>query len=227
LLPLGGAPVIDHVIDRVRRAEGIDGVVAAITDDPLDGELEVHLDACGVQVVRGDTDDVLARFDLAARAASADVVVRVTGDCPLIDPGAVADVVAAFSDEPEIDYCANILKRTYPIGMDAEVFSRDALTTAVRDAVEKHEREHVTPYLYQHPELFKLRNVEAPEWAVAPELRLTLDQQEDYEMLSLLFERLGDDATLREVMTLLEAEPEIAQINGSVVHRHVAKPESW
>jgi spore coat polysaccharide biosynthesis protein SpsF (cytidylyltransferase family) len=111
--------------------------------------------------------------------------------------------------------------------MDTEVFSRAALVRADIEATQPHEREHVTPYLYQHPELFALRNSEAMDWETWPDLRLTVDEPMDLEMMRALVARISLNAGLREILDALRAEPLIAAINEQVVHRHVDKPESW
>ncbi len=226
LADLGGAPVMDRVLSRVGRAERVSDVVVAITDRPVDDQLEEHLDALGANVVRGDSDDVLSRFGLVADGFRADAYLRVTADCPLIDPGVVDDVIAAFA-KGDVDYCSNVLARTYPIGMDCEVISSAALRTALDEAADPAEREHVTPFIYRHPERFRLRNVEAPAWAARPQLRLTVDEPNDVELLRHIVAELGPDASLREILELLDTRPDIAAINADVEHRHVEKPTSW
>lgn len=228
LADLGGLPVVDRVIARVRSARLVDEVVLAITDRAEDDVLASHLDALGQRYVRGSSDDVLSRFALAVGTEpDADTIIRITADCPLIDPDVIDEVIAASSEAPAIDYCSNTLVRTYPIGMDTEVFSRAALERAAAEALLPREREHVTPYLYQHPMEFRLRNVEAPGWATWPELRLTLDEAADLEMLRALAARIDTDAGLRDVLGALRDAPEIAAINGQVAHRHTQKPGSW
>ena len=227
LMDLGGAPVLDRVVARARRAALADDVWVAITDDPSDDVLETHLIGAGVPYVRGSLDDVLARYVLAADAADAETVVRITCDCPLIDPVCIDEVIAAFREPEAVDYCSNTLVRTYPIGMDAEVFSREILERAHVEATMQHEREHVTPYLYQHPERFRLRNVEAPEWALWPELRLTVDEPADLEMLREVVRLVGPDAGLAAILAALQGEPELVAINQRISHRHVSKPSAW
>ena len=227
LMDLGGMPVIDHVISRALRVHRADAVVVATTTEPGDDALAAHVEALGVPVTRGDLNDVLSRYALAAHDSNAEVVVRITSDCPLIDPAVIDATIAAFRQSPEVDYCANTLVRTYPIGMDTEVFSREALERAHAEASQPHEREHVTPYLYQHPELFRLRNVEAPERERWPTLRLTVDESADLEMLQALLGHASADAGLGELLAVLRSHPEIATHNAGVTHRHVEKPQDW
>jgi len=227
LMDLGGRPVVDHVVERARLARRADDVWIATTTDSTDDVLDAHLDQLGVPRIRGSLDDVLARYFQAAEASHADTIVRITCDCPLIDPDVIDAVIARFRQDPPVDYCSNGLRRTYPIGMDAEVFSREALERAHAEATQQHEREHVTPYIYQHPESFRLRNVNAPPWAVWPELRLTLDDARDLVLLQKVVEELPAGAGLEEIVGLLKANPDLAKLNADVRHRHVQKPAAW
>jgi spore coat polysaccharide biosynthesis protein SpsF len=224
---LGGKPVIDHVIERVRRAARVDGVWIATTTDPTDDVLADHLGELDVPFVRGSLDDVLARYVLAADAADADVIVRITCDCPFADPETIDATIAAYFEPPSADYCSNTLVRTYPLGMDAEVFSRAVLESANAEATLPHEREHVTPFVYQHPERFSLRSVEAPEWATWPQLRLTVDEPADLRLARALVGELGDAADLTSIVNLLRSRPDLVAINSDIAHRHVEKPASW
>lgn len=226
MMDLAGRPVIDHVIERAQRARKADSLIIATPDLAEDAPLVAHVRALGVDVVTGSADDVLARYVKAARESRADVVVRVTCDCPLLDPGIVDEVIEAFY-ATGADYCSNTLKRTYPIGVDTEVFTAESLFTAEAEATEQQQREHVTPFLYQHPERFKLHNVEAPEWAHRPELRLTVDEQADLDLVREIVKLAGPAADLGEVLAVLDANPGLADRNAGVAHRHVAKPESW
>lgn len=227
LMDLGGKSVMERVIGRARRANLADEVVVATTTDSTDDELVSALDLAGTPWIRGSLDDVLARYVQAAKTFGAETIVRVTCDCPFIDPDVIDQAILAYREVPEVDYCANTLVRTYPIGMDAEVFSREALERAHIEATQRHEREHVTPYIYQHPEAFRLRNVEAPEWARWPNLRLTVDEIEDLQMLQKVASFVSAEFNLREILSVIQAHPEIVQGNAAVVHRHVDKPDAW
>jgi len=220
LLDLGGKPVIERVIDRAARARRADAVWVATSTDPSDDVLAAHLASIGIPYVRGSLDDVMSRYCDAAAASGADTIVRVTCDCPLIDPAIIDATMDAFSAAPEVDYCSNSLVRTYPIGMDTEVFSRRVLERALAEAAQPHEREHVTPYLYQHPELFRLRNAKAPGWAVWPQLRLTLDEPADLEIIRAVVAALGPDAGLGEIVAFLRRSPELVALNSGVPHRY-------
>jgi spore coat polysaccharide biosynthesis protein SpsF len=227
LVDLAGLPVIDHVVARARRVTLCDDFVVATSTDDTDDVLEDHLDALGVRCVRGSLDDVLSRYALAAERAEADVIVRITCDCPLIDPVIVDEVIASYHEPPRIDYCCNTLTRTYPIGMDTEVFSREALEYACQEAMLPRQREHVAPYLYENVDRFRLRNVEAQEWGRWPDLRLTVDEPCDLEFMEALISQLGPDAPLRTIVDLLRSNPDIVAINAGVTHRHIDKPSVW
>ena len=227
LMDLGGRPVVDHVIERARAARLADDAWIATTTDASDDVLAAHLEERGVPCVRGSLEDVLSRYVQAAEESRAATIVRITCDCPLIDPEIIDDTIAAFRQLPDVDYCSNTLRRSYPMGMDTEVLSRAALERAHAEATHQHEREHVTPNLYQHPELFRLRNVEAPEWATWPELRLTVDEAADLAMLRSLLEHAAADSGLSQLLDALRAHPEIAEHNRAVHHRHVKKPTHW
>jgi spore coat polysaccharide biosynthesis protein SpsF len=226
LADLGGAPVIDRVLARLGAAKSVDEVVVATTDLAGDDRLAAHVAAMGVPVVRGSSDDVLARYVAAAASHPAAAYVRVTADCPLLDPGVVDDVVRAFRATPPVEYCTNTLKRTFPLGMDVEVFSAEALALADALSRDPGEREHVTKAMYARPDRFRLRNVEAPAWARRT-YRITVDEEADLALAREIVERLGAEATLRDIVALLDADPALAALNAHVAHREAERPESW
>lgn len=227
LRDLGGRPVLDRVLERAARASLVDRVVLATSTEPADDALAARAGRIGVECSRGSLSDVLARYAQAAAAFGAETIVRITCDCPLIDPAVIDTVIAAFRQSPPVDYCTNTLVRTYPVGMDVEVFTREALERADAEASLPHEREHVTPYLYQRPDTFRLRNVEAPEPARRPDLRLVVDEEADLDFLQALVADLGDRATLDEVIDLVSARPELCRLNSCVQHREVRRPRDW
>ncbi|MBE0417164.1 MAG: glycosyltransferase family protein [Coriobacteriia bacterium] len=226
MMDLGGGPVVDRVLERASRA-AVDEVVLACPELAEDDLLAERVSGLGYRVVRGSAQDVLSRYAKAAEESSAEVVVRVTCDCPLIDPEVIDRVVDAFFEEPLVDYCSNTLERSYPIGMDCEVVSREALETANAEASHPEEREHVTPFLYRRPERFLLRNVKAPEWARRPGYRLTVDEAADLELAREVVRRLGADARLRDVVGLLDADAGLRELNAAVGHRNVEKHLEW
>lgn len=215
LLPLLGRPVLEHVVRRVRRARTLDDVVVATTTTDADDRIEELAHLNGWPVVRGSEQDLLDRYLLAARTFRADRVVRITSDCPLIDPDLVDDVVAAL-DASGADYASNTLPpRTYPRGLDVEAVTTSALEIAGREDDDPASREHATPYVYRHPERFQLRRVAGTRDLSGH--RWTLDTPEDLALIGRIFEALGrDDFAWTDALAVVEQHPD-----WSVVNRHV------
>jgi len=184
---LGGSPVLWHVTTRAAQARTVDQVVVATSDQPGDDSIAGWCAAEGVSCVRGPETDVLSRYALAAEASAADVVVRVTADCPLLSP-AVLDLVVDARAASGADYASNTLARGFPHGLDVECFTRATLNSAATEALDPEEREHVTPFVYNRPERFRLASVAAPEdWSW---LRWTLDTATDLQALEAIIAAL-------------------------------------
>jgi spore coat polysaccharide biosynthesis protein SpsF len=216
--------MLGRQLDRVRRCRTVDAVVVAIPDRPSDdvlaGFVANHHD---VICHRGSETDVLARYHGAAVQSDAETIVRITGDCPLIDPAVIDACVAAFHEaKGPVHYLSNTQRRTFARGMDTEVFSREALEEAHRDARSQREREHVTPYIYDHKDRFRLADLLAPR--DSSKYRLTVDTPADLELVAAVFEALlprSSEFTLEEILALLEARPELARINAHVEQKLV------
>ena len=219
LMPLAGESMLARVVRRVGGARRVDRVLVATStaagDDPVAGEAA----RLGVDCFRGSLNDVLDRFLQAARWAGADRVVRVTADCPLIDPGLIDRVVDALAGD-RADYASNFLERAYPRGLDCEAMTLAALAAAGEEADQPYQREHVTPYLYQHPEKFRLASVRCGRDLAA--MRWTVDTAEDLEFVRGVYGLLGDEplAGWETVLALVQAHPELAAVN-----RHVRQKE--
>lgn len=223
LLDLAGQPMLARVVARARRAKLVDEVVVATTDDPADTPLAEYCAARAWPCLRGSHHDVLDRYYQAASQYSADVIVRITGDCPLLDPAMVDSVIAAFRDHGPLDYAANTLEpRTYPRGLDTEVFSFRALETAWReDDNGRGWREHVTPYLYRHPERFRLHAVRHP--VDHSDLRWTVDTMEDLTLVRQVYDHFGHDRfSWTEAFAAFLANPAWRWINQDAVQKPVA-----
>lgn len=223
LLDLGGAPVLGRVVARLRRARRLNWMGVATTTDPSDDPLAEFCAGLGLPCWRGSTLDVLDRFVQAGRAAQADVVVRITADCPLIDPEVVDAVVEALLQNPGCDFACNRLpppwKRTFPIGLDVEVCRMAALERAGREAQLRYQREHVMPYLYDTPGRFGVLQLHtAPDYG---HVRWTLDTAQDLEALRQLFAAFGgrDDFSWRDALTWWLAHPETGALNAAVQHK--------
>jgi spore coat polysaccharide biosynthesis protein SpsF len=187
---LAGRPSLLHIVDRLRRVPALDGVVIATTDDPSDDPIRAAGRSEGVPVFSGSPDDVLDRTLRAARSVGATTIVQVTGDCPLVDPDVVGATIEAFLRERP-DYASTVLgEETWPVGLDVEVFATETLAGVDRVATEPRHREHVSLYIYEHPEKYRLLGLRAEGDERRPELRLTLDTVDDYEVISAVYAAL-------------------------------------
>lgn len=222
LRDIHGKPMLAWVVERTRKASSVSEVMVATTSDPSDDMIEQVCRQMNVPCFRGNIYDVLDRYYQAAREAQADVVVRITADCPLIDAGLIDMVVQRFLEE-KVDFAANRLpppyQRTYPIGLDVEVVSFKALQRAWQEAREKHEREHVLPYLYESPGRFKTLTVDHE--TDLGSYRWTVDTFEDLEFIQKLFTLLPDteNFTWLDVLKIVEKNPQLSEINAGVSHK--------
>jgi spore coat polysaccharide biosynthesis protein SpsF len=222
LADIAGEPLLAREVDRARRAQTLDDLIVATTVDPSDDPVAELCRARGYELVRGHEADVLDRYYQAARLYRADVIVRLTGDCPLIDPDVIDETVGVFlSADPPYDLVANRLAegRTFPIGLDTEVCSYAALEAAWRESTDPYEREHVLPFVYERRERFR---VLLHRGAIdRGELRWTVDTAEDLELVRRIFECFHgrDDFSWLEVVELFERQPQLAEINAHVEHR--------
>jgi spore coat polysaccharide biosynthesis protein SpsF len=216
LMPLNGLPMILFMLERVKRARLIDEIVMATSTDRSDDELAAVVAAAGFRVHRGPLDDVLARFAGAVQGHPADWIVRLTGDCPLIDPQ-VVDHVIMLAQVQRHDYANNVESPSYPDGLDVEVFTRAALLQAAAEARLPSEREHVTPFIRNRPEQFKLGELRCPVDLSA--LRWTVDHPDDLELVRALVAAVvarGDDplrVDLFDLVRVVDTRPELMSIN--------------
>ena len=186
LKPLAGRPALDWVVLRAQASGAFDEVVLATTTQPPDDALRAHGEALGLRVVRGSETDVLDRYRRAAEASDADIITRITSDCPLIEPAVLAAMAARWRDADRFDVITNAVNRTFPRGLDTEMFTRAALDAAATDARDPAEREHVTVFLYRHPERFRIAHFTQPTDHTRE--RWTLDTAEDYALLTRIFD---------------------------------------
>jgi spore coat polysaccharide biosynthesis protein SpsF len=218
LKDLGGDTVLGRVVSRVRRCRLVNDLVVATSTAPAD---DVILNECSrlkIRSFRGSEQDVLDRYYLAAREAQAEAVVRITSDCPLIDPGVSDKTIQAFLDVGP-DYASNVLERTYPRGLDTEIVTIAALECAWRDAREAYQREHVTPFVYEHPERFRLLSVKGDH--DYSQYRWTLDTPEDLEFIRAVYARDADGQDLgwEDVLNMVESEPDLAELNRHIIQK--------
>jgi spore coat polysaccharide biosynthesis protein SpsF len=214
MLDLDGMPVLAHVLNRCHQIRNADVAVCAISDQPASDPIEVLARKCDAIVYRGSEDDVLARHLGAAQSVNADIVVRITSDCPLIDPE-ICDRVVELRSEKGADYATNNMPRTFPHGVDCEVFTFDVLAQASTVARGSEDRQHVTPWMRTAPYL-KRANLASGDLALARH-RWTLDYPEDLAYMRALFAALpsGCPGRLADILHLLEQHPEITEINAA------------
>jgi spore coat polysaccharide biosynthesis protein SpsF len=211
LADVGGRTMLERVVARARAARRLTRVVVATSVAPEDDRVQALCRRLGIDVFRGSALDVLDRFAGAASRFGADPIVRLTADCPLLDPGVVDAVVARYQDGG-VDYAANINPPTFPDGLDTEVFSAEALARAARDAHRPSEREHVTLYIRSHPESFRIANVRGSRDLSG--LRWTVDEPEDLEFVRAVYAALGDaEFGMEDVVRLLEERPGLGAVN--------------
>jgi spore coat polysaccharide biosynthesis protein SpsF len=209
-------------VNLTRRAESLNELVIATTTETSDDAIEDFCGSRGWFCSRGSRDDVLDRYRQAAQAYNADVIVRITSDCPLIDPTVVDRVVMEFlGRQPGIDYASNVFPtRTYPRGLDTEVMSFDALKRAWTEDRDSATREHVTPYIQRHPDRFRIHSVACE--TDHSNLRWTVDTPEDFRFAGCVYDHFGNDQfTWCEVLSVLEQHPEWSSINRHVRQKTV------
>ena len=212
-----GRPMLWHVAHRVRAAHALDEIIVATTTEPADNLIAEFCREYSLNCFRGSEKDVLDRYYQAAREYRADAVVRITSDCPLIDPEIIDKTVQSFL-EKSCDYASNSIVCSFPRGLDVEVMSFGALEVAWREAMRSYQRAHVTPYLYENPGRFKILSITAGADYSAH--RWTVDTPEDLEFVGAVYSRFEDEIFLfKDVLKLLDREPDLAEINRSVAQK--------
>ena len=215
-----GTPMIGLVLKRLANAKLIDQILLATSEDTRNDPLTKYVQELGYPVFRGSEDDVLDRYYHVAKEAETDLVVRVTGDCPLIDPVIVDETITKFLDS-DVDYVSNNAPPTFPLGLDAEVFTFQALETAWNQARTPQEREHVTPFITESGLFRKANHSYGTDYS---EERWTVDEPEDFEVVRKVFEyfKPRDDFSWLDVLDLGKKHPEWFMAN-----RHLVRDESW
>lgn len=213
-----GKPLLEYQIERLRRVKLADGIVIATTVNETDLPIVQLCEKLNIAYFRGSEEDVLSRYYYAAVQYQADAVVRITSDCPIIDPRLVDEVIALYRNNyPQFDYVSNVGKRTFPRGMDTEVFSFQALQEAHREATLPEDREHVTPFIRRNTERHKAANLRYPEDQSAH--RWTVDTPEDFALIEKIIVALADcrpEFTLEDCLRLLRENPEWSSINEAI-----------
>lgn len=217
-----GRPVLELLIERLQRAEHLDEIIVATTTNETDEPIINLCKRLNVKYFRGSEEDVLKRVLDAAKSVSADLIVEITGDCPFIDPNIVDECIQVFL-KGEYDYVSNTIKRSFPIGFDVQVFPVSVLEEVNTLTSNPVDHEHVSIYIYEHPERYQLKNMEADGDMFWPDLGVTLDTQEDYELICSIFEELyPQNVTFSalDIIKLLRNKPELVSINQHIKRKN-------
>ncbi len=216
-------PLLEYQIERLRRVKLADEIVIATTVNDTDVPIVELCERLQVPFFRGSEEDVLERYYLAAKEHNADAVVRITSDCPLIDPYIIDSVIGYFVDnQDQYDYVSNIYTRTYPRGMDTEVFTFKALEEACQEATKYSDREHVTEFIYLQPDRYKIGNISNSE--DHSHHRWTVDTIEDFTLIKNLIEAIyptNPRFTMNDVLQVMDKNPDWYQINADIKQKEI------
>ena len=209
---LDGLPMVVFMAARVAQSARLDAVILATSDEPSDDPLAKVAATHGLRVFRGPLEDVLGRFAMVQAQTKAQVIVRMTGDCPLADPQVIDDLIALRATKG-VDYVNNVSPRSFPHGLDCEVFTADALARAQAGARDAYDREHVTPWMRSEGAALSSANLhQVPDLS---KLRITVDHPEDLDVVRAVVAGTGKNAPFHEVAAWLDAHPEIAALNAA------------
>lgn len=224
---ISGKPMLQHVVDRLSFSKFINQIIIATTNLQEDDLVEDFCKRNNFSFYRGSSDDVLSRYYEAAKKFGAQIIVRITSDCPVIDPELIDSMLNDFlsaNKSSRLDYLSNVIKRTFPRGLDVEIFSFHALEKIYHEAIDGFELEHVTPYIYLHPEKFSLRNYNnEKDYSFH---RWTVDTEEDLKLVSEIYNALYKPGAIfffRDVLQLFERRPELFSINQNVKQKSLGE----
>ncbi len=218
LLPIGGIPVTEMMVQRLKRSKYLDAICIATTTNTNDDPLEALAKKLGVACFRGSESDVLGRVLGAAQSVGADIIVEEMADSPFVDPELVDRGIEEFFAR-DVDYVANCIKDTYAVGFEVQVFPTKVLAEVASLTDNIIDRTHVSYYMYTHPEKYRAYNWEAPPELVAPQFRMTLDEELDYKAICAVADALlpqHPDFTVSDVTVYLKAHPEVVAINNNI-----------
>ncbi|MDM5246498.1 glycosyltransferase family protein [Lysinibacillus sp. G4S2] len=221
LKEVNGKPLLAYQLERIARSNYIGKVVIATTVAPKDDVVIEFCENYGVDYYRGSEDDVLSRYYEAAEQYGGDTIVRLTSDCPIIDPVIVDETIQYFLNN-HFDYVSNTIERTYPRGLDTEIFSKSALERAYKEATLTRDKEHVTAYMYSNPESFSLGYIKNKQ--DYSQYRWTVDTLEDYELIKLILMSIypfNKEFSWKDVLSLLAENPEWNDINALIEQKKV------
>jgi len=223
LMSIEGKPMLWHVINRLKFSKEINKIILTIPNTRENDILEKFAKDNKLKYFRGDEEDVLSRYYKTAKKFKSSIVLRVTSDNPLIDSKIVDELIKKHLSN-RADYTSNNLKKTFPRGLSIEVFNFNVLEKAFREAKEDYQREHVTSYIYEHPEIFELQNIEAKGKLRRPDLRLTVDTKEDLKLIREIYRYLYNPGKIfytEEIINLLNSHPELVQINKNIKQKNL------
>lgn len=223
-LPYGsGASVLEQVIRRLKKSKKIDTIIVATTTNLADCRIVDVAKKEKVDCFKGSENDVLSRYYLAAKKMKLDIIVRVTSDCPCID-SEIVDLLVIKHMKEKVDYTANSLEKSYPHGLDAEVFNFSVLEQAYKNSKKDYEKEHVTPYIRMNPDIFRTLSIRAPADLIAPDIRITLDTEEDYSLLCCVFDQLHSRNryfNAYDIVDLFKKKPWLKLINNKIAQKKI------
>ena len=218
-----GITCLEQVIRRLKKSKRLNEIIIATTKENEDDTIVNISKKEDVKYFRGSKENVLSRYYLAAKENNLDIIVRVTSDCPCVD----ADITELTIDDhinKMADYTTNSLVRTYPHGLDVEVFNFNSLEKAYKNATKDYEKEHVTPYINRNPQIFKINEVKAPQELYAPDIRITLDTEEDYALLCAVFDYLypkNKYFSAGDIVKLFNQKPWLKLINKKISQKKI------
>jgi spore coat polysaccharide biosynthesis protein SpsF len=227
MYPFNGRPALEHVVTRTGHADSMTDIVVATSTKSSDDVIAEYAPRFGADVIRGSESNVLSRFERAVKQHDREIILRMTGDCPLISPQFI-DASVEHIRAKDVDYVCAGLNRTFPRGITCEAFTAESFKQVIEKSGESRHREHVTPYYREHPEEFELYNLESSElfeeeWLQnRTDLRLTLDEPADYQLLETVYREMEYNEML-EVVDVIEYidDNELAEINEHVEQKIV------
>jgi len=218
-----GITVLEQVVNRLKKSKKLNDIIIATTTEKIDDEITTIAKKEEVKFFKGSKENVLSRYYLTAKENNIDLIVRVTSDCPCIDAD-VLDLAIGDHINKVADYTSNALVRTYPHGLDVEVFNFNTLEKAYKNATKDYEKEHVTPYINRNPQKFKINIVKAPKELYAPDIRITLDTEEDYALLCAVFDYLYPQNkyfNAYDIVNLFNEKPWLKLINKKIMQKKI------
>jgi spore coat polysaccharide biosynthesis protein SpsF len=219
MMEIKGTPLLGLLIERIKDSKLLDGIILATSTDKKDQAIENFCKKNNINCFRGNENDVLDRVLSAAKKYNAEIIVQITGDCPLVDSKLIDDIIRFYFNN-NYDYISTFNTRTFPVGYDVRVFSVKLLDEISQITKDPEDREHVSIYIIKHPEKYKIGSFIAPKGLNHPEYRLVVDEKEDFELVKKIFENFSTFTfSIKDVTTFLEKNPSLALINKNITHK--------